>query len=163
MTRRSCPIRIGCAVLALACLAAPACDDALVDDAPGGGHPDRLVAVARTLAPGDEISPVDLGDVLASAGYTRQDPVDESGEFCVRGGVVDFYPAGAEQPLRLEFIGDNIESIRAYDPATQRSTAALDRAAIVPLQELIPGDDEPDRSATVIDYFRAAGRPVVHT
>ena len=46
MTRRSCPIRIGCAVLALACLAAPACDDALVDDAPGGGHPDRLVAVS---------------------------------------------------------------------------------------------------------------------
>ncbi len=123
--------------------------------------PGRLAAVARMLAPGDEISPVDLADVLAAAGYTRQDPVDESGEFCVRGGVVDFYPAGAEQPLRLEFIGDNIESIRAYDPATQRSTGALDRAAIVPLQELVPGAEEPDRGATVIDYFRSAARPAV--
>jgi transcription-repair coupling factor (superfamily II helicase) len=123
--------------------------------------PDRVAAAARTLAPGDEISPVDLGDVLAAAGYTRQDPVDESGEFCVRGGVVDFYPAGAAQPLRLEFIGDNIESIRAYDPGTQRSTAALDQAAIVPLQELIPGNDDPDRSATIFDFLHAAGNPMV--
>ena len=90
-----------------------------------------------TLTPGQEISPVDLGDLLTAAGYTRQDPVDESGEFCVRGGVVDFYPAGARQPLRLEFIGDTIESIRSYDPSTQRSTAVLDQAAIAPLQELI--------------------------
>jgi transcription-repair coupling factor (superfamily II helicase) len=125
--------------------------------------PDRFVEAARTLAPGQEVSPVDLGDMLAAAGYTRQDPVDESGEFCVRGGVVDFYPAGAPQPLRLEFIGDTIESIRAYDPATQRSTAALDQAAIVPLQELIGGreEDEPDRTATIQDFFRSSGRPVL--
>ncbi|HZB25064.1 MAG TPA: transcription-repair coupling factor [Vicinamibacterales bacterium] len=121
--------------------------------------PARLAAIARTLAPGQDIPPTDLADVLAAAGYTRQDPVDESGEFCVRGGVVDFFPAGAAQPLRLEFVGDTIESMRAYDPATQRSTAAIDQASIVPLQELIPGPgDEPDRSATILDFFRAAGR-----
>ena len=124
------------------------------------GAPERLTSVARTLAPGDEISPTDLADILAAAGFTRQDPVDESGEFCVRGGVVDFYPAGAPQPLRLEFMGDTIESIRAYDPATQRSTAALDQAAIVPLQEIVPGEGDPDRSATVLDYFRSGARPV---
>jgi len=125
--------------------------------------PNRLIDVARTLAPGQEISPLDLADVLAAAGYTRQDPVDESGEFCVRGGVVDFYPAGAAHPVRLEFIGDTIESIRTYDPATQRSTAALDQSAIVPLQELIPSDDgdDADRGATIVDYFRAGGRAVV--
>ena len=65
--------------------------------------------------------PTDLGDLFAAAGYTRQDPVDESGEFCIRGGVVDFFPAGAKQPIRLEFVGDTIESIRSYDPSTQRS------------------------------------------
>ena len=92
--------------------------------------PGRLGDVSMTLTPGQEISPVDLGDLLAAAGYTRQDPVDESGEFCVRGGVVDFYPAGATQPLRLEFMGDTIESIRSYDPSTQRSTASLDQAAV---------------------------------
>ncbi len=123
--------------------------------------PDRLSSVALTLTPGQEVSPVDLGDLLAGAGYTRQDPVDETGEFCVRGGVVDFYPAGAREPIRLEFIGDTIESIRTYDPATQRSTGALDQAAIAPLQELIPGAETPDRSATAFDYLWSGGRPTV--
>jgi transcription-repair coupling factor (superfamily II helicase) len=132
--------------------------------------PNRLGSVSLTLAPGQEISPTDLGDLLSAAGYTRQDPVDESGEFCVRGGVVDFYPADAKQPLRLEFIGDTIESIRAYDAATQRSTAALDQIAIAPLQELIAipedpedaaDDDARDRSATLYDYLNLGARPVV--
>jgi transcription-repair coupling factor (superfamily II helicase) len=129
---------------------------------PRVSSPERLLAVSITLSPGQEISPIDLGDLLAAAGYTRQDPVDESGEFCVRGGVVDFFPAGSKEPLRLEFVGDTVESIRSYDAATQRSTTALDWAAIVPLQELIAdGGDRPDRSATLLEYLRAAGRPVV--
>src|SRR6185503_7663712 len=123
--------------------------------------PDRLTSVAITLTPGQDISPVDLGDLLAGAGYTRQDPVDETGEFCVRGGVVDFYPAGAAEPIRLEFIGDTIESIRSYDPATQRSTSALDQAAIAPLQELLGDSETPDRSATAFDYLWSGGRPTV--
>ncbi len=126
--------------------------------------PARLASVSMSLTPGQEISPVDLGDLLAAAGYTRQDPVDESGEFCVRGGVVDFYPAGAKQPLRLEFIGDTIESIRAYDASTQRSTASLDQTAIVPLQELIVeagDDDQQDRSSTVFEYLSLGERPIV--
>jgi transcription-repair coupling factor (superfamily II helicase) len=121
--------------------------------------PTKLNAVSLTLTPGQNISPTDLGDLLAAAGYTRQDPVDENGEFCVRGGVVDFYPAGAREPVRLEFVGDTIESIRSYDPATQRSTAALDQAAIAPLQELVADSDVPDRSASVFDYLWADGRP----
>jgi transcription-repair coupling factor (superfamily II helicase) len=80
--------------------------------------PAGLRAVGMTLRPNDDISPVDLGDRLAAAGYTRQDPTDESGEFSVRGGVVDFYPAGAAQPIRAEFVGDTIESLRTYDPAS---------------------------------------------
>ncbi len=123
--------------------------------------PDRLARVSMTITPGQEISPIDLGDLLASAGYGRQDPVDEPGEFCVRGGVVDFYPAGAGEPIRLEFIGDTIESIRAYDPATQRSTASLDQAPVEPLQELLGGSDDPDRAATAFDYLWAGGRPAV--
>ena len=122
--------------------------------------PDRLLHAAITVTPGRDIAPEALADLLVEAGYTRQDPVDESGEFCVRGGVVDFYPAGAVEPIRLEFVGDTIESIRSYDPATQRSTQALDRASIAPLQEL-PGDsDIPDRSATVFEYLTRL-RPTV--
>src|SRR5688500_17456730 len=52
----------------------------------------RIAATAANLVPGQDISPTDLADLLAAAGYTRQDPVDESGEFCIRGGVVDFFP-----------------------------------------------------------------------
>jgi transcription-repair coupling factor (superfamily II helicase) len=71
--------------------------------------PQHMKSTSLSLKPGQDISPIDLGDLLAAAGYTRQDPVDESGEFCVRGGVVDFYPVGAKQPVRLEFVGDTIE------------------------------------------------------
>ena len=123
--------------------------------------PERLDQTAITLTPGQDISPTDLGDLLAAAGYTRQDPVDESGEFCVRGGVVDFFPAGAGEPIRLEFVGDTIESIRGYDPSTQRSTAGLDQAAVTPLQELLGDQDSTDRSATAFDYLWSNGRPMV--
>jgi transcription-repair coupling factor (superfamily II helicase) len=85
--------------------------------------PQHIQATSLTIRTGQDLSPTDLGDLLAAAGYTRQDPVDESGEFCVRGGVVDFFPAGAERPVRLEFVGDTLESLRTYDPATQRSIA----------------------------------------
>jgi transcription-repair coupling factor (superfamily II helicase) len=123
-------------------------------------QPGRLTRTSVTLAPGYDISPTALGDLLTDAGYTRQDPVDESGEFCIRGGVVDFFPAGAAEPIRLEFVGDTIESIRAYDPATQRSRASLDQAAVVPLQELPGGDDDVDRTAAILDYF-TSGKPAV--
>ena len=119
-------------------------------------HPSRLLATSIVLTPGQDIAPTALADMLAQAGYTRQDPVDESGEFCVRGGVVDFFPAGADQPIRMEFVGDTIESIRAYDPATQRSSAELDRAAIEPLQELPEGSEEVDRGSTILDYVAGA-------
>ena len=76
-----------------------------------------------TLTPGQDISPTDLGDLLAAAGYTRQDPVDETGEFCVRGGVVDFYPAGAERadPARVRRRHDRV------DPRLRPRDAAIDR------------------------------------
>src|SRR3954468_19763142 len=117
--------------------------------------PERLKHAGLVLRPDDEITPNDLADHLVDAGYTRQDPTDEPGEFSARGGVVDFYPAGAKNPIRVEFIGDNIESLRTYDPDTQRSIEPVDQIAIVPLQEIV--DESPDRSAgraaTILDYL----------
>ena len=72
--------------------------------------------------------------------------MDEHGEFCVRGGVVDVYPASEAQPVRLEFIGDIVESVRRFDAATQRSLAALDQVAIFPQRELLPDEAAPRRS-----------------
>ncbi|HUL74019.1 MAG TPA: hypothetical protein VLT86_13015, partial [Vicinamibacterales bacterium] len=129
--------------------------------------PARLAAAGITLRTGMEIAPQDLGERLALAGFSPGDPVDEHGEFCVRGGVVDFFAAFEAQPIRLEFIGDIIESIRRYDAATQRSQRALDQAAITPLRELLGaegGADDPaafDRSSSIVDYARLAGASLV--
>src|SRR5438093_1763532 len=96
--------------------------------------PARMLATALDLKPGQEIAPTDLAELLVDAGFTREDPADEHGEFAVRGGIVDIFPAGEAQPVRLEFIGDTIESMRRYDPATQRSIQTIDRISVVPLQ-----------------------------
>jgi len=129
--------------------------------------PARLVDAGLRLRPGDEIAPRDLGERLAMAGFSPEDPVDEHGEFCVRGGIVDFYPSREAQPIRLEFVGDIVESIRRFDAATQRSLAALDQAVITPQRELLADaarPDQPDafdRSATFVDYARLAGAELI--
>ncbi|MGE3511298.1 MAG: transcription-repair coupling factor [Vicinamibacterales bacterium] len=132
--------------------------------------PDRLLAASRDLKPGHEMAPVDLGDLLLDAGFRREDPADEHGEFAIRGGIVDVFPAGEALPVRLDFIGDTIESLRTYDPETQRSVAATDQLAIVPLRDVLPldpavsdrdgageaDDGALDRSATIFDYLSRA-------
>ena len=141
--------------------------------------PDRLLAACASLAPGHEISPVALGDLLLDGGYRREDPVDEHGEYCVRGGVVDVFPPGDDRPVRIEFVGDTLESVRRYDPATQRSVEALDGFSVIPIVE-IPGadpealpaqvDDDPTdalaaraagATAWLLDYVPAGARPTV--
>ena len=99
--------------------------------------PQRLLNAALSLAPEVEIAPHDLAELLTDAGFTREDPVDEHGEFCVRGGIVDLFPPGAAEPFRVEFIGDTIETIRSYDPATQRSTGSIDQVHVLPMREVL--------------------------
>lgn len=130
-------------------------------------HPDRLRSTSIELKPGMELGPIDLGDLLADAGFTREDPVDEHGEFYVRGGIVDWFPAGATHPVRVEFVGDTIESIRRYDPSTQRSVTTLDRATVIPLTETMGSDpmtkmvtgSDPVTKASFFDYLHG-GRDV---
>jgi transcription-repair coupling factor (superfamily II helicase) len=130
--------------------------------------PERLLAAACELQPGSEIDPAELARLLRDAGFTREDPVDEHGEFCVRGGIVDLFPAGDAQPIRLEFIGDTVESIRRYDAASQRSIETIDRVRITPLRELLPldapgedGRERYDRSADLFAYLGRARAPLV--
>jgi transcription-repair coupling factor (superfamily II helicase) len=129
--------------------------------------PARLEAVTLVMRPGTEISPQQLGQRLTEAGFLPEDPVDEHGEYCVRGGVVDFFPAAETAPVRLEFVGDVVESVRRYDSATQRSQAAVDRISVMPQRELLDdpaAPDDPgqrDRSATFIDYVRWCGADVL--
>ncbi len=101
--------------------------------------PERLLKAAVEIRRGTTIDPTDLASLLVDAGFTREDPVDQHGEFCLRGGVVDFFPAFESHPVRLDFIGDTVESIRRYDPASQRSIAEIDQVAVVPLRETFDG------------------------
>ena len=136
--------------------------------------PERLLLAAVDLRLGGSCSPTDLADLLVDAGFSRSDPVEAHGEFCGRGGVVDVFPAGEAFPIRAEFVGDNIESLRRFDPATQRSVATLDHLSIRPLTERLdgPGDGDsdaaehepaPDSTATFDDYVRRAGAHFVVT
>ena len=100
--------------------------------------PESIVATSFDLRPGVEIDPHALAEILVEGGYERQDPVDEHGEFSLRGGILDVYPAGETSPVRIEFIGDTVESIRHFDPGTQRSIETLDQFQIVPVRESSP-------------------------
>src|SRR6266480_3136727 len=72
-----------------------------------------------TLRPGGRIGLDRLQSFFRNNGYIRTDTVRESGEFAIRGGIVDLYPAGAPEPVRLDFFGDTLETARSFDPLTQ--------------------------------------------
>ena len=91
--------------------------------------------LARIVRRGETIDIDPLLDHLRTIGYTGADVVDMPGEFAVRGGILDVYPPEAERPLRIEFFGDEVETIRKFDPATQRSAAPVDEVFLLPLTE----------------------------
>jgi transcription-repair coupling factor (superfamily II helicase) len=115
--------------------------------------PDRLLRAAIEIRSGKEIDPQALADLLADAGFTRADPVDEHGSFAIRGGILDVFPASDVEPVRLEFVGDMVETLRRFDPTTQRSTTAVDYVSIVPVREWF--DDEEER-LSILDFLSLA-------
>src|SRR5436853_149330 len=93
-----------------------------------------------TLGAGGRIPLDRLQSFFRNNGYSRTDTVREPGEYAVRGGIVDLWPAGADQPIRLDFFGDTLESLRSFDPLTQRSTGSLDRFVLRPVSEVLLDD-----------------------
>ena len=94
---------------------------------------------------GDRLDPKDLCLFLEHNGYARVETVMEPGEYAVRGGILDTFPSGAEHPFRLDFFGDELEAIRAFDPATQRSLGddadAVSALTFKPVGEVVLSDD----------------------
>ncbi|MHA6481554.1 transcription-repair coupling factor [Paenibacillus sp. strain BS8-2] len=86
---------------------------------------------------GDEMALEDFLRRMTSLGYARVDRVEGKGEMSVRGGIVDFYPLTATQACRIEWFGDDIDSIRTFDPAEQRSLDRLESYVVTPCQEII--------------------------
>ena len=115
--------------------------------------PGRLLRASVAIASGTEIEPLDLADLLVDAGFTREDPVEEHGSFTIRGGILDVFPAGDLQPARIEFVGDKVESVRRFDPATQRSTGPLDQLLIAPVRERF---DEGEATIPAMDCLGAS-------
>jgi transcription-repair coupling factor (superfamily II helicase) len=91
--------------------------------------------LALTLRVGEEIPLEDLLSHLESIGYEKRDPVEMVGEYSLRGGILDIFPAEASKPIRIELFGDLIESIRRFDVQTQRSVMKVSEATLLPLAE----------------------------
>jgi transcription-repair coupling factor (superfamily II helicase) len=111
-----------------------------------------------TLGKGGRIPLDRLQSFFRNNGYLRTDTVREPGEYAVRGGIVDLYPAGAAQPIRLDFFGDTLESLRSFDPLTQRSTGTLAEFVLRPVSEVLLDEAAIHRFRTRYrEAFGAAG------
>ncbi len=97
--------------------------------------PERFLNYCLMLKQGEELSPDLICQYLFESGYIEDDPVTEPGEFSLRGGILDIFPPHLERPLRLEFFGDQIESIRIFDVDSQRSVEAVRTLEIIPMRE----------------------------
>jgi transcription-repair coupling factor (superfamily II helicase) len=95
----------------------------------------KLEKVVLALSPGIAINQEDLKARLVEMGFSRQPVVEQLGDFAVRGGIIDIFPATRSEPIRVEFFGDEIESIRTFSVLTQRSLERLKEAVILPLRE----------------------------
>ena len=93
------------------------------------------------LAVADEWEPDALSERLWRLGYRRVEMVEVKGEFARRGGILDIYALNQDQPVRIEFFGDEIDSIRIFDETSQRSIASLEEVAILPLREVLLSDE----------------------
>ncbi len=97
--------------------------------------PTVYLGLARTLATDAEIPLEELIAHLAGVGYTRAEMVELPGQFALRGGIVDVFSPEAARPVRIELLGDTVESVREFDPRTQRSIAPVVRTTFLPLTE----------------------------
>ncbi len=104
--------------------------------------PSALAELRLTLTVGQAIAPAELGDRLLELGFERVALVEGVGEFAQRGGIVDLFGFGAPEPIRVEFWGDEIASIRAFDILDQRSTGELRGADILPVDFARPSSSE---------------------
>ncbi|MBX7533484.1 transcription-repair coupling factor [Qipengyuania sp. 1XM1-15A] len=103
--------------------------------------PFRIRESVREFKPGTEIGRESLSLLLQKQGYSRTDTVIDKGEYAIRGSIVDVFPSGLDEALRLDFFGDELESLRSFDPNTQMSTGRLDNHLLLPASEALLDED----------------------
>ncbi len=102
------------------------------------------------LSQGDQYDFSDLVTTFVNIGYSRVDRAEARGEIAVRGGIIDVFPPNADGPYRFDFWGDNLEEIRPYSAASQRSEDAIDAVAVYPAREVIIDADLADRASNLL-------------
>src|SRR5579864_5589718 len=110
-----------------------------------------LVDTTVVLKPGDVSDPVAIAGRLVELGYSREPLVEDRSQFSLRGGILDVFPAAADEPVRAEWSGDAIETLRVFDPENQRSVMEIDEAIIRTGRELLIG---PDRGRAAVERLR---------
>ena len=104
--------------------------------------PELLLSLSMTLEAGGQADLKQLTGRLLAAGYTRCDQVEGVGQFALRGGILDVFSPLMDQPVRCEFFDDEIDSMGTFDPATQRRTANVTSALLLPAAEVLPRSAE---------------------
>jgi transcription-repair coupling factor (superfamily II helicase) len=104
--------------------------------------PEEVARAGARLKRDEDYAPEELVEKLVASGYVREDPVGAVGEFSMRGGILDVWSPGMRSPVRVEFFGDTVDSIREFDPETQLSTVQVAEVGIAPMRELaVMADD----------------------
>ncbi len=116
-----------------------------------------LAASSFTAATGERVDLEALRGYLARMGFQQAPTVTEPGEFAIRGGLVDLFPPGARGPVRLDLFGDVLESVRRFDPETQRTAETLKRVELAPVSEVVL--DEPSIQRFRTRYREHFGAP----
>ncbi len=114
-------------------------------------HPKYLKNTSLTISVGDEIDRSLLLKSLHDQGFSRVETVYETGDYAVRGSILDIFPATSSHPIRLDFFGDEVESIRLFDIASQKTTSSIEIIQLQPVSELLLND-------STIECFRKGFR-----
>ena len=130
-----------------------ACMDAALQYTLG---PEELERKLFTLRPGDQLEIADLLEALVKCGYTREDQIEGLGQFSHRGGIVDFFSPSANAPVRVEFWGDEVDSLSSFDMESQRRTESIPQVTLAPCVEVIP--EKPAFLAQKIEKLAASLR-----
>ena len=105
-------------------------------------QPEEVARAGAVLKRDDDYAPEELVEKLVASGYVREDPVGAVGEFSMRGGILDVWSPGKQSPVRVEFFGDTVDSIREFDAETQLSITQLSEVEIAPMRELMVAADD---------------------
>ncbi len=122
--------------------------------------PERFRSSFITIKTGDRKDPHQLRRALSDAGYKASDVTESQGEYTSRGGILDVFIPSMDDPVRIEFFDDEVDSIRTFDKETQRSTGAVNAVTVIPACEFIPDNTEKEKALAAVmkEYDRMVRR-----